>query len=65
MDMREISIGCLSYMSIGDQTQAFALAGNQTDVDSGLLGPCVVVATNKFTQTTEVLLRKRDSMAAL
>ena len=36
-----------------------------TDVDPGPWGPCVVDATNKFTQTTEVLWRKRDSMATL
>ena len=35
------------------------------DADSGPRGPCVVAAVNKFTQTTEVLWRKRDGMAAL
>ena len=35
------------------------------DADSGQWGPCVVAAMNKFTQTTEVLWEKRDSMATL
>ena len=35
------------------------------DADSGPRGPCVVAATNKFTQTTEVLWRKRGGVATL
>ena len=35
------------------------------DVDLGPRGLCVVAATNKFTGTAEVLLRKRDGIAIL
>ena len=36
------------------------------DVDPGWRDPCVVVATDKFTQTREILWRKRDDgMATL
>ena len=35
------------------------------NADSGPRGLCVVAAMKKFTQTTEVLWRKRDSMAAV
>ena len=35
------------------------------DADSDQRGPCVVDVTNKFTQTAEVLWRKRDGMATL
>ena len=34
-------------------------------MDPSPQGPCVVTAVNKFTQTTEVLWKKRDSMATL
>ena len=34
-------------------------------MDPSPQGPCVVTAVNKFTQTTEVLWRKRDGMATL
>ena len=37
----------------------------ETDGNSGQWGPCVVAAMNKLTQTTEVLWRKRDGIAAL
>ena len=36
-----------------------------TDGDPGQQGPCVAAAMNKFTGTTEVLWRKRDSTATL
>ena len=36
-----------------------------SDVDPGRQGSCVVAVINKFTQTTEVLWRKRDGMATL
>ena len=35
------------------------------DVDSGPQGPCVVAVINKFTQTTDVLWRKRDGTSTL
>ena len=35
------------------------------NADSGPRGLCVVAVTNKFTQTTEVLWKKRNSMVAL
>ena len=35
------------------------------DVDPGLWDLCVVAAMDKFTRTTEILWRKRDSMASL
>ena len=35
------------------------------DADSGPRGLCVVAAMDKFTRPTEVLWRKRDSMATL
>ena len=35
------------------------------DVDSGPWGLCVVDAMNKFTQTVELLCRKRDGTATL
>ena len=35
------------------------------DVDPGPWDPCVVVAMDKFTRTTEILWRKRDSKATL
>ena len=35
------------------------------DVDPCLWNPCVVAAMDKFTQTTEILWRKRDGMATL
>ena len=34
-------------------------------MDPGPQDPCVVAAMDKFTQTTEILWRKRDSMATL
>ena len=36
-----------------------------TPMHPGLWGLCVVAAMNKFTQTAEVLWRKRDGMATL
>ena len=36
-----------------------------SDMDSDQRGPCVVDAMNKFTQTAEVLRRKRDGTATL
>ena len=33
---------------------------NVSDVDPSPRGPCVVAAMDKFTQTTEILWRKRD-----
>ena len=38
---------------------------SRSDVDPGRKGPCVVAVMDKFTQTTEILWRKRDVMAAL
>ena len=35
------------------------------DADPGPWVPCVVAAMAKFTQTTEILCRKRDGMATL
>ena len=35
------------------------------DADPGLRDPCVVAAMDKYTWTTEILWRKRDSMATL
>ena len=35
------------------------------DVDPGPQDPCVVAATDKYTGTTEILWRKRDSRATL
>ena len=40
-------------------------SGAHGDADPSPRGPCVVDATNKFTQTAEVLWRKRDGMATL
>ena len=37
----------------------------KVDVDPGPQDPCVVAAMDKFTQTTEILWRKRDGMATL
>ena len=36
-----------------------------SDEDPGRQGPCVVAAMDKFTQTTEILWRKKDGMATL
>ena len=35
------------------------------DMDPGPWDPCVVAAMDKFTHSTEILWRKRDSMASL
>ena len=37
----------------------------KTDADPSLWNPCVVVAMDKFTPTTEILWRKRDGTATL
>ena len=53
----------ITYALFPQEHKVFLLSS--VDADSVQQGPYVVDAMNKFTQTTEVLWRKRDSAATL
>ena len=52
-------------LAIYVKAKMYILFNSVIDEDPGLRDPCVVAAINKLTRTTEVLWRKRDSMACL
>ena len=52
-------------LAIYVKAKMYILFNSVIDEDPGLRDPCVVAAVDRFTQTTEILWRKKDSMATL